>query len=259
MHVNRTKILLIGAMVLALVASWLAYSWVQERAGVGEVAKEQVSTQSVAVASVEIPHGVQIEAAHLKTVIWPIDLLPEGAFKTIEEVVGKIATRVIYPEDIITNKRVANTVDGSHLAALISSNKRAVTIRVDDVIGVGGFLQPGNHVDVIGVRRIQGSTEVRARTVMRDVIVLAVDQDISPEGDKPKVVRAVTLEMLPTSAVKVIKAANEGKIHLLLRNPADKLVINKGPVKKRVVKKKPTSPKVNVIRGTTRSKVKPDT
>ena len=258
MHVNRTKILLIGAMVLAIIASWLAYSWVEGRTGETKVDVKKETSVSVVVANIEIPHGIQIEAAHLKTIKWPIDLLPEGAFQKIEDVVDKIATRVIYPEDVITSKRVADSVDGSHLAALISANKRAVTIRVDDVIGVGGFLQPGNHVDVIGVRRIQGSSEVRARTVMRDVIVLAVDQDISPDGDKPKVVRAVTLEMLPTSAVKVIKAANEGKIHLLLRNPSDKLVVNKGPVRKRVVKRNTASPNVNVIRGTTRSKVKPD-
>jgi len=260
MHVNRTKVLLIAAMVLALVASWLAYSWVQKRGG-QNIAADQVPTESVVVASVEIPHGTKIETGHLKIIKWPAELLPDGAFKTLEEVVDKIASRAIFPDDIITDKRVAESVDGSHLAALISSNKRAVTIRVDDVIGVGGFLLPGNHVDVIGVRKIRGSNEVKARTVMRDVIVLAVDQDITPEGDKPKIVRAVTLEMLPTSAVKVVKAANEGKIHLLLRNPTDKLVVSKGPVRKtrKKVKTKPASLNVNVIRGTSQSKVKPNT
>lgn len=256
MPVNRTKILFISAMMLAIMASWLAYSWVQERSGVPEGEAQQKETAEVIVANVEIPHGIKIESAHLKTMTWPIDLLPAGALTKIEDVVGKIATRAIFPDDIITDKRVADSVDGSVLAALISPNKRAVTIRVDDVIGVGGFLQPGNRVDVIGVRRILGSSEVKARTVMRDVIVLAVDQDISAEGDKPKVVRAITLEMLPTSAVKVIKAANEGKIHLLLRNPADKFIPNKNPVVRKP-RPRPSSPNVNVIRGTTQTKVKP--
>ena len=254
MHVNRTKILLIGAMALALVASWLAYSWVQERSGLAETPKAEATTVSVVVANVEIPYGIKIEAAHLKTIKWPVNLVQKDTYKTIEEVVDKIATLTIFPEDIITTSRIADSADGSHLAALISPNKRAITVRVDDVIGVGGFLLPGNHVDVIGVRRITGTSEVRARTVMRDVVVLAVDQDIAPDGDKPKVVRAVTLEMLASSAVKVIKAANEGKIHLLLRNPADKFTQKKGPV---IKKKKPASPNVNIIRGTTQSKVKP--
>ena len=254
MHVNRTKILLIAAMAFAGLASWLAYSWVQDRSESAEPNTAKATTAEIVVASVEIPYGIKIEAAHLKTIKWPVELVQEDTFKTLEEVVGKIATRTIFPEDIITTSRVADSTDGSHLAALISPNKRAVTIRVDDVIGVGGFLLPGNHVDVIGVRRIRGSTEVKARTVMRDVIVLAVDQDITPDGDKPKVVRAVTLEMLATSAVKVIKAANEGKIHLLLRNPADKFAAKKHvPVKK----KKTESLNVNIIRGTTQSKVKP--
>ncbi|HFE37293.1 MAG TPA: Flp pilus assembly protein CpaB [Gammaproteobacteria bacterium] len=254
MHVNRTKILLLAAMVLAIGASWLAYSWVQKRTTGPELASEKTSTQTVVVANIEIPHGSKIEKTQLKTVKWPIDLLPKDAFTKIDEVVGKIANRAIYPEDIITKKRVADSVEGSLLAALISPNKRAVTVRVDDVIGVGGFLQPGNHVDVIGVRRLVGSTQVKARTVLRDVIVLAVDQDISGEGDKPKVVRAVTLEMFPGSAVKVIKAANEGKIHLLLRNPVEKRI-----AKARTIKRKPVVKplNVNVIRGTTQTKVKP--
>ncbi len=254
MPVNRTKLLFFAAIILAGVASWLAYSWVQDRSNNPATVKEETSTTTVVVANIEIPHGAKITNEYLTTIEWPKDLVPEDAFLTIEDVVGKIASRAIFPEDIITKKRVSDSVDGSHLAALISPNKRAVTVRVDDVIGVGGFLQPGNHVDVIGVRRIPGNTKVIARTVMRDVIVLAVDQDFSAEGDKPKVVRAVTLEMYPTSAVKVIKAANEGKIHLLLRNPSDKLVLNKKPV---VRKKKPKTLNVNVIRGTTRSNVKP--
>jgi len=254
MHVNRTKLLLIAAMALALGASWLAYSWVQKRTNGPEVVVAQATTQTVVVASVEIPHGTKIDEKHLKIIKWPVDLLPQDAFTAIEDVIGKIANRAIFPEDIITDKRVANSVSGSVLAALISPNKRAVTVRVDDVIGVGGFLQPGNRVDVIGVRRLVGSSQVKARTVLRDVVVLAVDQDISVEADKPKVVRAVTLEMYPKSAVKVIKASNEGKIHLLLRNPSDKRSLTRAP---RKIAKKPAPLNVNVIRGTTRSKVKP--
>ncbi len=254
MPVNRTKLLFFAAMILAGVASWLAYSWVQERTDGSLTAKEEITKTAVVIASIEIPHGAKITNEYLTTIEWPKDLVPEDAYLIVEDVVGKIATRAIFPEDIITKKRVSDSVDGSHLAALISPNKRAVTVRVDDVIGVGGFLQPGNHVDVIGVRRIPGKTQVIARTVMRDVIVLAVDQDFSAEGDKPKVVRAVTLEMFPTSAIKVIKAANEGKIHLLLRNPSDRLVLNKRTT---APKKKAKTLNVNIIRGTTRSNVKP--
>ncbi|MDX1810993.1 MAG: Flp pilus assembly protein CpaB, partial [Gammaproteobacteria bacterium] len=166
-------------------------------------------------------------------------------------------------EDVITTKRVVDHAEGNYLASLISKNKRAITIRVDDVVGVGGFLMPGNHVDVIGIRPIPKTRRVEARTVMKDVVVLAVDQDISPDENKPKVVRAVTLEMLPESTLKVLKAANEGKIQLVLRNPTDKYKIAQAPkkvVKRKVVHKKLPKPKalqVTVIRGTEVDSVKP--
>jgi len=261
MHTNRTKLMLMMAVVLALFASWIAYTWVQKRGGQA-VAEAKVATETVVVANVEIPYGQKLEAPQLKVIEWPKNLVPEGAFKDIKTAEGKVASRTIFPDDIITAKRVADHLGGSHLAALIDDKKRAITVRVDDVIGVGGFLLPGNHVDVIGVRRITGSNEVIAKTVMKDVIVLAVDQEIKPDVDQPKVVRAVTLEMLPSSALKVVKAANEGKIHLLLRNPATKIVKKKTRTKK-VVYRKPVKKQkkltynVNVIRGTERTNVKP--
>lgn len=252
---NRTKVMLVSAIVLAVLASWMAYSWVQKRAG-QQVSEMEIATKPVVVATVEIPQGQEIEVAHLKIINWPAELAPEGSFEKTEEVAGKVATRTIYPEDIITAKRFAENPDGNHLAALIAKNKRAVTVRVDDVIGVGGFLLPGNRVDVIGAKRIPGSTSVRTRTVIKDVVVLAVDQEINAEENKPKVVRAVTLEMYPSSALKVVKASNEGKIHLLLRNPADKLVLAK-PRKHKRTKKVYRPGDITVIRGTDVSRIKP--
>lgn len=262
MHANRTKIMLVFALLLAVAASYMAYSWLQKRAG-QSIAETEIPTKTVVVATVEIPYGMTIDVAQLKSVNWPADLLPENSITNMDEIVGKVASRTIYPEDVITTKRIADHAGGSHLAALISKNKRAITIRVDDVVGVGGFLMPGNHVDVIGVRPIPKTRRVETRTVMKDVVVLAVDQDISPDESKPKVVRAVTLEMLPESTLKVLKAANEGKIQLVLRNPADKYQVAQAP--KRVVKRKPAPRKVEkpkpfqvtVIRGTEVDSVKP--
>lgn len=267
MHANRTKIMLVAALLLAMLASYMAYSWLQKRAGQA-VAETEVPTQSIVVAAVEIPIGSKIDIAQLKLLSWPSELLPEGSYTIIEDVAGKIASRTIYPEDVITSKRVTDHAGGNNLAALISKNKRAITVRVDDVVGVGGFLMPGNRVDVIGVRPIPRTNRVETRTVMRDVVVLAVDQDISPDEVKPKVVRAVTLEMLPESTLKVMKAAHEGKIQLVLRNPSDKYEqappkkVAKAkrkprPAPKKVVRAKPKSLNVTVIRGTQVNKIKP--
>ena len=243
--------MLLVALIFAATASFMSYSWLQKRAG-GPVA-EAKPTKKVVAAGVQIPYGTTITLAQLKTVAWPADLLPEGSISNIKDVVGKVATRIIYPDDLITTKRVAQHVDGNQLAALIPKDMRAITIRVDDVVGVAGFLLPGNHVDVIGVRTLLRSRRVVTKTVMRDVIVLAVDQDISPDKSKPKVVRAVTLEMKPESTLKVMKAAAEGKIQLVLRNPEDRYVPPKRGhyvarhVQKHIVRK---PQKVTVIRGT---------
>lgn len=263
MNANRTKIMMTFALLLAVFASYMAYSWLQKRAG-QTIAEAEVPTQTIVVASVEIPIGMAIESAQLKTVSWPADLVPEDSFSKVEDVVGKISSRTIYAEDIISNKRVAETAGGNHLAALISKDNRAITVRVDDVVGLAGFLMPGNRVDVIGIRPIGNTRRVEASTVMKDVMVLAVDQDISPDEAKPKVVRAVTLEMLPESTLKVLKAANEGKIQLVLRNPADRYQIAKAeaPARPRPAPKKVEEPKakpyqVTVIRGTQVDNVRP--
>ena len=100
---------------------------------------------------------------------------------------------------------------------------RAVTVRVDDVVGVAGFLMPGNHVDVVAARTLDGQMKrSEAHTVLHNLNVLAVDQTASQDKDQPIVVRAVTLEVTPTQAEILVKAREEGRIQLTLRNPLDK-------------------------------------
>ena len=96
---------------------------------------------------------------------------------------------------------------------------RAVTVRVDDVVGVAGFLLPGNHVDVVAARMHNDTQRAEAETVLRNLNVLAVDQTASQDKDQPVVVRAVTLEVTPKQAEVLVRAREEGKIQLTLRNP----------------------------------------
>ncbi len=263
MYARKTRFMLGGSILLAVVAAWLANSWVQGRSG---DASNHVgmATTPVVVAAVEIPQGRKLEAVYLKTVDWPTELVPEGATTRMDDLKDKIAAHTIYAEDVITDQRVAVHLGGSHLAALIGKNKRAVAVRVDDVVGVAGFLLPGNHVDVIGIVHSPATGSVHARTVLRDVVVLAVDQDISPEDNKPKVVRAVTLELSPRGAVALAKASTEGKIQLALRNPADRPVTmpvsyKRAEPKARAVSANYKPGKVTVIRGTEISQVHPKT
>lgn len=268
MRITSTTLMFGGSALLALVAAWLAAAWLEPAAATG--ASQGNERRAVVVAAVEIPFGEQIKNTQLKVIAWPRELVPEGAVAKIEEATGKIATRALFPGDIVTTQRIAEHAGGSHLSALIGENKRAVSVRVDDVVGVAGFLLPGNRVDVLGVIRIPNTNRVDAYTVLENVIVLAVDQDITPEENKPKLVRAVTLELTPQQAERLVKAANEGKIQLSLRNPlerqaakvtprpAPKKIVRHATATKPAVPQKRVASSVTVIRGTEVSEVRPE-
>ncbi|MNC40880.1 hypothetical protein D3C75_896210 [compost metagenome] len=123
---------------------------------------------------------------------------------------------------MLRSARVAEHLGGSTLASLIAPDKRAISVRVDDVVGVGGFLLPGNRVDVLATKRSDGSSnDSESRTILQDLRVLAVDQTAGTDKTQPVVVRAVTLEMSAKEAEVLVKAQSEGKLQLALRNPLD--------------------------------------
>lgn len=265
MAATRSKVMFLLALLFAGAAAWLANLWVQRNVMPAPSAVA-IEMQNIVVAAMDIPYGQVIESQHIKTVQWPKHLLPTGALHTPEAAVGQVARQAIVADDVVTQSRIAQHLDGSHLAALVNSNKRAMSVRVDDVVGVSGFLLPGNHVDVVGVRVDRSTGAAKVDTVLQDVVVLAVDQDISPEKDKPKIVRAVTLEVTPEQSETLIKASHEGTIQLTLRNPGDRTIAAApAPIPKpamKVVTKQAPAPvepapfKVTVIRGTAVSEEK---
>jgi pilus assembly protein CpaB len=131
---------------------------------------------------------------------------------------------------------------------------RAVSVRVNDVVGVAGFLLPGNRVDVVAAYRER--TDTHSETVVQNVKVLAVDQSASSDKNEPIVVRAVTLEVSPADAEKLILAEQRGSIQLALRNPLDESITKKAVAAAPVVRTKapPPAPTVAVIRGTEMAK-----
>jgi pilus assembly protein CpaB len=236
-----------AALLLGLGAAWMANGWIQARIQPAEAG----NAATVVVAALEVPFGTKIESSHIRTTEWPIGSVPEGAFSDPAEVEGKIAKQAFFPGEILLEGRVAEHLGGSTLSAIIEPNKRAITVRVNDVIGVAGFLLPGNRVDVLATRR-EGK-RANTRTVLEDIKVLAVDQSASPEKDKPVVVRAVTLEMTPEEAETLVKSTEEGTLQLTLRNPLDKNPVlakkeESRPVRK-VVRARSYGSNVTIIRG----------
>lgn len=242
-------------------ASLYAKNWLQAQQGSVE---ETQNTTPVIVAAREIPHGQVIEESHLRVVAWPSDSVPDGVYESKEGVVGMMVNQSALAGDLILQARVVEKLEGSRLSALIAPNKRAITVRVNDVNGVAGFLLPGNRVDVLATRLVD--RRAKTSTLLQDIKVLAIDQKASPDKDDPVVVRAVTLEADIEQASKLTAATVEGQIQLVLRNPEDRgLQLEEAPVPVVVTKSAAPKPKpksnsrdITIIRGTSvdRTKIK---
>lgn len=253
----KALFLLVLSVGIGGAAAMYAQQWLQEQRGMAAVVEEQ-PTVNVIVAAREIPYGQVIEESHLRQVAWPADSAPADVFTTKEELIGKIVNQAALQGDLMLSARVVERLEGSRLSSLIAPNMRAITVRVDDVNGVAGFLLPGNRVDVLATRLI--NQRASTRTLLQDIKVLAIDQKASPDKDEPVVVRAVTLEADLQEAEKLSGATAEGKIQLVLRNPDDRAVtveeIPKTAVKRVVPRDR--SQDITIIRGTSvnESKVK---
>ncbi|MEJ2604704.1 MAG: Flp pilus assembly protein CpaB, partial [Gammaproteobacteria bacterium] len=152
---KRGLILIMLSMVVGLAAAWTANRWVDQRTATDD---DSAKGTRVVVAALAIPYATKVEARHVKYVQLPEDTAPANAFTSIEDVEGRVSTLAVERGEILLADRFAEHESGSTLAALVSENMRAVTVRVNDVVGVAGFLLPGNRVDVVSARRLQGSS-----------------------------------------------------------------------------------------------------
>ena len=183
---------------------------------------------NVVVAKQEIPLGEKITADHLAMAPIPNGSAPEGAFRKLDDVVGRVAITPIGVREPITNLKLAPAGTGGGLSAVIPEGFRAMTVKVDDVVGVSGFIMPGSFVDVVAIIvPVQGTgTEAQgpiSKIVLQNIKVLASGPKIdSPDQQRePNSVKAVTLQVTPEQAERLGLAANEGKLQLVMRNYGD--------------------------------------
>lgn len=217
---RSAPIMFLFALIFAGAAAWVAKQWVE---GQSDLIKDSASIETVpvVVAAVDIPFSKKLESGDIKLVQWPRDTLPEDTVSDLNLAIGKVSKRDLVKDEVIYNSRLVEHLAGSTLSALIEPGRRAVSVRVNDVVGVAGFVLPGNRVDVLASRQLPGGRESVTQTVLQNIKVLAVDQEASPNRDEPAVVRAVTLEMSPDEATRLVKATQEGTLQLTLRNPLD--------------------------------------
>jgi pilus assembly protein CpaB len=246
---------------MAGLAALLANNWISQRLG----ATEQKDWEGqVVAAAADIPVGTQLEAAHLKIIPLPREAISAGYLTNLDDAIGRVAIQPLYRGEILLEKRLTQHEGGSPLAAVIESGKRALTVRVNDVIGVAGFLLPGNRVDVVSTKRGSGSRHSVSKTIVENLKVLAVDQTVSSDKNDPVIVRAVTLEVTPKQAEQIVRATEEGKVQLTLRNPLDLALLNQEKGQNRETEKpvKASTPskrrsygyRVDLIKGIDRSR-----
>jgi pilus assembly protein CpaB len=163
----------------------------------------------------------------VKLAEWPADSMPKGAFTDPAKLAGRVLKNSVLAGEPVSEAKLAPAGTLGGLSALITEGKRAITVRVNDVIGVAGFTLPGNYVDIIVSTAKDPGPEANAREqsiskiVLERILVLAVAQEVNRDETKPRVVNAVTLEVTPEQAEKLDLARSVGTLSLALRNQVD--------------------------------------
>src|SRR6266508_1396081 len=182
---------------------------------------------NVVVAKQEIQLGQKITAEYLALSPIPNGSAPEGVFRKMDELIGRVAITPIGVRETITNMKLAPEGTGAGLSAVIPEGYRAMTVKVDDVVGVSGFIMPGSFVDVVAIvvplAQAGATNGPISKIVLQNIKVLASGAKIdSPEDQRqPSQVKAVTLQVTPEQVEKLVLAANEGKLQLVMRNYSD--------------------------------------
>lgn len=219
---RNNLIILVLALVMGGAAAFLAHDWLRAHA---RAATDGVGTSTVVVATEPLAFGTELTAGNLTEIPWAAQTMPDGAFTSKEELLHdgrRVALAPFERGEPILRRKVTGAGERASLSALLDHGKRAVTVRVDDVRGVAGFILPGDYVDVVLIGEGQAPRrENYSEILLQRVKVLAIDQLVSEQHDKPTVAKAVTIEVTPEQAQKLLLASNIGKLSLILRRPAE--------------------------------------
>lgn len=225
---NRNRIL-IGvaiALVIGIIASRYVYRELQRASQV-----KPVAVSHIVVAARPLALGTPLTPQDLHLVVWPKGDPIAGSFSQIQDCVGRSLITPVAKNEAILEQKLAPKEAGIGLPAAIPEGMRAVSVRVDDVVGVSGFAMPGTMVDVLVTGQPSGGTDSVTRTIIQDVRVLAAGQAVEQDKQgKPHTVSVVTLLLTPEQADKLTMASTDNRIHLALRNTIDTKITNTPPV-----------------------------
>jgi pilus assembly protein CpaB len=220
----RTRILLV--LVLALTAggvfAYATYGYVQQK---GTVQTVSIPTRPVVVAAADLDLGAELKRDDVRIIDWPANAAPANAIGSADEVIGRGLIMPVVQNEPILPMKLASAEEGAGLPPVIPPGLRAMSVRVNEVIGVAGYVLPGTFVDVVStLSPTQAPADTTSKVILTNVQVLAagtrIERDV--EQDKPIPVSVVTLLVDPDQAERLTLASTEGKIQLALRNPLDK-------------------------------------
>jgi pilus assembly protein CpaB len=215
MNNKRALLMMALAIVLGLAAVVMASRWL--------LRQSPTSANKIIVAAVDVNLGQRLTPEMLKPLDWPADNLPRGARRDASKLVGRVLKTSVLRDEPLSEAKLAPAGTLGGLSALITEGKRAITVRVNDVVGVAGFALPGNFVDIIvNTQSAAGGNEnAISKIVLERILVLAVAQEVGRDETKPRVVNAVTLEVTPAQAENIDLARSVGTLSLVLRNQVD--------------------------------------
>jgi pilus assembly protein CpaB len=208
--------MLFVAAIAGLAAVMLAARWMQQQGG---------DKGRIAVANLDVALGSRITPEMIRLVDWPQGSVPPGAFSDLQALDGRVVITSLQRGEPFLEGKLAPIGTKGGLSAVVPEGKRAMTVRVNDVIGVAGFALPGTYVDVMVNTQEESARNDRdhaiSKIVLERILVLAVAQEADRDSTKPKVVQAVTLEVTPTDAEILDLARSVGTLSLVLRNQTE--------------------------------------
>jgi pilus assembly protein CpaB len=228
-------IMLVVALVLGGLSVFAARNWIERQiAGSAAVSKPQADTIKIVVARTRLNFGDKIKDEHLSEINWPKASVPTGSFNSVRQVLDgkrpRVALRRIEVNEPLLKSKISGFGGRATLSAVLKGDRRAVTVRVNAVTGVSGFLLPGDRVDILMSRDESKGSGKKTSVLLQDIRILGVGQLASERHDKPVVVRTITVEATPNEAQKLILAQQVGKLSLMLRPVTERTVVRIRPV-----------------------------
>jgi pilus assembly protein CpaB len=229
----RFKPLVMIALAVVFGASAIAAgnSWLQRQAAANRpavVVQQDLRTTTLVVAASPLRYGDELAASKLRQIPWPESAVPPGAFRTVDDLLKagerRVALAPIEPNEPILPAKITGEGQRATLSALLEEGMGAVTIQVDEVVGLAGFVLPGDRIDVFATQEPASDDKQGAvfnERILQNVRVLGVGQIADERSDKPSVVRAVTIEVDAAGAQKVALAARSATLSLMLRKPGE--------------------------------------